>query len=148
MDYTAVSVWLLVGNWTTWLLLLVELVAIICCGWLSAGTLDALLNRLFRLACFCNTLCILGLDEAWFNWTESTPWRKALTTRIMSWSPNIMSISCLAAAFPGSVLIVNIRYIRCRTSQMATRGAQAMHAVTRPFFFHIFQSWLECSDYS
>jgi len=70
--YTAVSVWLP-------LLLLLFVVT----G--SSLILEHVDSRLFKLACLASTLWTFWLDAACCIWVPSTPWRKALTTRI-AWS--------------------------------------------------------------
>jgi len=67
--YTAVSVWLP-------LLLLLFVVT----G--SSLILEHVDSRLFKLACLASTLWTFWLDAACCIWVPSTPWRKALTTRI------------------------------------------------------------------
>jgi len=133
--YTAVSVWLPL------LLLLFAVTG-------SSLILEQVDRRLFKLACLASTLWTFWFDAACCIWVPSTPWRKALTTRIMLCA-DIMSIARHPATFGLPLfLIVYVGYIRGGSGQVRPSGPHRVHTVTWSFFFHILQGRFERSDHS
>jgi len=131
--YTAVSVWL-------------ALLLLFVTG--SSLILEQVDIRLLKLACRCSTLWTFWLEAACCSCVLSTPWRKALTTRIM-WCPDIMSIARHPATFGLPLfIIVYVGYIRGWSGQVRPGGPHTVHTVTWPFFLHVLQGGLERSDHS